>query len=637
MLCAFFGKYVSAQVRSCGTMPNLQMLLQQDPQTASRMDQIEQFTQHWVSDHPQGEHSRAVYTIPVVVHVVYNTATENISDAQIHSQIAVLNKDFSRTNTDAGNTPVVWRNIAANSGIQFCLATKDPNGLPTTGITRTATSVTAFTENNNVKRTANGGKDPWSRDKYLNIWVCDLSGIIGYAQFPGGPAATDGVVIDYKAFGTTGTASVPFHLGRTATHEIGHWLNLRHIWGDDASACTGSDLVGDTPNQADENYGCPVFPSISCSNTPNGDMFMNYMDYSNDACMNLFTNGQKARMQALFAVGGARFSLLSSTGCSSSTTVPVVSCNVPTGLYASNITTTGVKMNWSAVSGATAYSVRFKASASSLWVTSNGTTNSFTVNSLTAGTQYEFQVKTTCGTQSSAYSASAVFTTTSSGCTDNYEPNETRGTAKPFPSNLTIQAPIRSSTDVDWYRIGTTSSKRNMKITLTNLPANYNIALYSSNGTLLRQSISTGTTNETIRYNNGALATYYIQVYGNAGAYNTTTCYNLNVQLSSSAFRTAKQFARDTEEVDESEEDFIQRIYPNPAAEYLVVDFASEAETALRCNVYDLSGKVVLSQDNISAGDSQFILNTGMLQTGIYFLHVNDGKRTHVKRFLVER
>lgn len=616
-------------------MHNLQLLVQEDPATTTRMDQIEQFTQQWVADHPQGDNSRAVYTIPVVIHVVYNTATENISDAQIQSQLAVLNKDFSRTNTDAGNTPAVWQNIAANSGIQFCLATKDPNGLTTTGITRTATTVTAFTENNNVKRTVNGGKDPWNRDKYLNIWVCDLSGIIGYAQFPGGPAATDGVVVDYQAFGTTGTASIPFHLGRTATHEIGHWLNLKHIWGDDVSACSGTDQVGDTPNHADENYGCPAFPSISCNNAPNGDMFMNYMDYSNDICMNLFTNGQKARMQALFAVGGARYALLSSTGCSS-TPVPVVSCNVPTGLYASNITTTGVKMNWSTVSGATAYSVRFKASASSLWVTSNVTTNNFTVNSLTAGTQYEFQVKTTCGTQSSAYSTVATFTTTSSGgCTDNYEPNESRGAAKPFPSNLSLQAPIRSSTDVDWYRVGTTSSKRNMKITLTNLPANYNVALYSSNGTLLRQSISTGTTNETITYNNGALATYYIQVYGSGGAYSTTTCYNLAVQLSSAAFRVAKPLARDGEEI--AEEDFIQRIYPNPAAEHLVVDFSSEAETALLCNVYDLSGKIVMAHSNISAGDSQFILNTSALQTGIYFLHVNDGTRTHVKRFLVER
>src|SRR5205085_7351896 len=140
-----------------------------------------------------------------------------------------------------------------------------------------------------VKYTANGGHDAWNRDQYLNIWVCDLSGKIGYAQFPGGPAATDGVVIDYQAFGTLGTASIPFHLGRTATHEIGHWLNLRHIWGD---ANCGDDLVADTPTQQTDNGGCPSFPHVTCSNGPNGDMFMNYMDYVNDNCMNMFTAGQ---------------------------------------------------------------------------------------------------------------------------------------------------------------------------------------------------------------------------------------------------------------------------------------------------------------------------------------------------------
>ncbi|MCB0624470.1 MAG: zinc metalloprotease, partial [Saprospiraceae bacterium] len=176
--------------------------------------------------------------------------------------------------------------------------------------TRTSTSVTAFSANDNMKFNSSGGKDAWPAGSYLNIWVCDLSGgLLGYAQFPGGPASTDGVVIDYAYFGTIGTATPPFHLGRTATHEVGHWLNLRHIWGD--GPCSVDDFVTDTPTSDAANYGCPI-GHVSCSTT---DMVQNYMDYTDDACMNLYTTGQKNRMRAVFDTGGARQSLLNSTAC----------------------------------------------------------------------------------------------------------------------------------------------------------------------------------------------------------------------------------------------------------------------------------------------------------------------------------
>lgn len=247
-------------------------------------------------------------TIPVVVHVVYRTAEENISDAQIQSQMQVLNDDFRRLNSDANNT---WSQ-AADAEIEFCLATVDPNGNPTNGITRTSTTVNGFGTNDAVKFTSQGGIDAWPRDSYLNFWVCNIGGgILGYAQFPGGAAATDGVVNDYRYTGTNGTATAPFNLGRTATHEVGHWLNLRHIWGD--GGCGVDDFVADTPESDAPNYGCAA-GHTSCGSA---DMIENYMDYSNDACMNLFTQGQKTRMQALFAPGGFRASLLSSNGCGS--------------------------------------------------------------------------------------------------------------------------------------------------------------------------------------------------------------------------------------------------------------------------------------------------------------------------------
>jgi hypothetical protein len=195
----------------------------------------------------------------------------------------------------------VWSALAVDTMIRFALAKTDPNGKPTTGITRTRTTATSFTQDDSVKSTARGGQDAWPSDKYLNIWVCSLgNGLLGYAQFPGGPATTDGVVILNKAFGTVGTAAPPFNLGRSATHEIGHWLNLRHIWGD-TEDCSGSDFVDDTPNAQQPNFGKPTFPHLSCNNAPNGDMFMNYMDYVDDDSMVMFTTGQVARMQATLA------------------------------------------------------------------------------------------------------------------------------------------------------------------------------------------------------------------------------------------------------------------------------------------------------------------------------------------------
>ncbi len=184
------------------------------------------------------------------------------------------------------------------------MATKDPQGKPTKGITRTQTTQASFADDDGVKSSASGGADGWPSDKYLNLWVCALGGgLLGYAQFPGGPPQTDGVVILYTAFGTTGTATAPFNLGRTATHEIGHWLNLHHIWGD-TQHCEGTDFVNDTPNAQMPNFGKPKFPHVTCSNGPNGDMFMNYMDYVDDDTMVMFTSGQVARMNA--ALDGPR-------------------------------------------------------------------------------------------------------------------------------------------------------------------------------------------------------------------------------------------------------------------------------------------------------------------------------------------
>ena len=301
-----------------GTMALHRALLKKDPEYKQKRVEIEKFTQSDIKKQSTPTFRRRIIRIPVVVHVIYNTPEQNISDEQIRSQIDVLNHDFRKLNTDINLIHPPFQSNAADAFIEFQLAARDSNSNPTTGITRTQTNIEEFTydeETNEqpIKFSSQGGKDAWPRDIYLNIWVGKLAhGLLGYAQFPGGPAETDGVAITYQGFGTIGTAKSPYNKGRTSTHEIGHWLNLNHIWGDDKGGCTRSDNVADTPNQADSNFGSPTFPHITCNNGPNGDMFMNYMDYTDDASMYMFTKGQVARMHA--AIRGPRSSLMDSEG-----------------------------------------------------------------------------------------------------------------------------------------------------------------------------------------------------------------------------------------------------------------------------------------------------------------------------------
>ncbi|MFG1905424.1 M43 family zinc metalloprotease [Kribbella sp. NPDC048928] len=282
--------------RQCGVMDVHRRLLSTSPAYAAARSALETATIGYLAG---AQRFAGIARIPVVVHVVWNTNAQNIAQAQIDSQLDVLNRDYRATNPDTSIVPSVFSGLIADSMVEFFLATEDPNGNPTSGVTRTQTSTASFSTDDKVKATATGGIDPWPTDKYLNIWVCQLGGgLLGYAQFPGGPAETDGVVILHSGFGTNGTAAAPFDLGRTTTHEVGHYLNLFHIWGDDGSGCSGSDECADTPNAAGPNFGVPTFPHVTCSNGPNGDLFYDYMDYTDDRGMVMFTTDQVARMQA---------------------------------------------------------------------------------------------------------------------------------------------------------------------------------------------------------------------------------------------------------------------------------------------------------------------------------------------------
>jgi len=324
------------QGRACGTMQHLAEMEASDPGFGARMNQIDKQVETIISNGTFRNTGNQI-TIPVVFHILYANSAQNISNARINAQMAVLNSDYSSQNPDITGTPSVFAGVVppgpTGTGIQFCLAQRDPNGNTTDGILRIPTTVTSFPMTGDpAKFTAQGGDNAWPRDQYLNIWVCNLGNqLLGYAQFPGQSASTDGVVLLYSCVGgpTSPGTIQSYNLGRSATHEIGHWLNLRHIWGD--QTC-GNDQVADTPTQQTYNFNCPNFPHVtSCTgNAPNGDMFMNYMDYVDDDCMIMFTQGQSTRMNA--CLSGPRLSILASQGCT------------PVGLFENTPTLSGISV-----------------------------------------------------------------------------------------------------------------------------------------------------------------------------------------------------------------------------------------------------------------------------------------------------
>ncbi len=753
-----------AQQRTCHTVENHERLLNEDPQLFERLEKIENFTNHVIATGKLNT-NKAVITIPVVVHVVYNSSVQNISDAQIQSQLNVLNQDFRKLNSDLNLVPSTFAGLVADAEINFCLANRDPNGNTTSGILRVQTSKTSFSTNDGVKFSSSGGSNAWPSSQYLNIWVCNMSGgILGYAQFPGGSASTDGVVIGYTCFGTTGTAQAPFNKGRTATHEVGHWLNLRHIWGD---ATCGSDLVSDTPVHNTSNYGCPSHPrSNSCGTS--AEMFMNYMDYVDDACMQMFSNGQKARMQALFVAGGSKASLVTSPGCSGSSgggvttptycssnssssqyewisnvsfnsinnsstgsggyanytsistnvtkgssyslsltpafastsyaeyfkvyidyngdldfsdveelvysspststaittsiLIPTTSitgnvrmriimkdgvisgpcevftygevedytlniqtgtsgttCSTPTNLSNVSTSTTTASLSWTGVSGATNYSVQYKKSTATTWTTVTTTTASINLTGLSASTTYNWKVSTNCTIGSSAYISGTNFTTqaTIPSCSNAYETNNTLSTAKTITINTNSSAAIATSIDTDWYKFSNTSSAKNIRVTLSNLPADYDLRLYNSSGTLLFTSENSGTTTEQIKYNNAPVGTYYVNVYGYNGAFNASTCYTLKAERASTSYREI--------EGNESTEELIQTefidVYPNPSNGTFTYLFDSETKGECTIRVTDSYGREVFNESVYK--DDQILKNTINFENyseGIYFL-----------------
>ena len=286
-----------ASRKSCPSEEIRANLLANDADAKARYLALENGTEKFIQARKAGRVlADGTIEIPVVVNVLYRTSAENISDARIAEQISVLNKDFGATNSDISKVPSEFSAVAAgDTKVRFRLAKT----------VRKSTTVRSWKTNDAMKKSSSKGIDATDPTQYFNIWVVgDMSSILGYATFPESSGLwNDGVVLAAPFVGVTG-ASAPYNLGRTATHEVGHYLNLRHIWGD---AKCGSDLVADTRTQTTANYGKPTYPLMNtCGGVSRSVMFMNYMDYVDDAAMFMFSAGQKDRMQAVLTSTGAR-------------------------------------------------------------------------------------------------------------------------------------------------------------------------------------------------------------------------------------------------------------------------------------------------------------------------------------------
>lgn len=297
---------VYAQLKRCATYTVRAKEDQLHPGYAVKRASFENAYESWIKTQAALKKKDSIF-IPVVVHVIWHNAEENIVDRQVQSQIDVLNADFNSLNADTINTPSYFKERHGKTNFYFRLAKQTPDGLPTNGISRRYTTVdSGFGIDDQVQYTAAGGEDPWDPAHYVNIWICKFSiNTFAYTYFPGGSLRKEGIVCDYHYFGTKGTVKPPYNLGRTISHEMGHYFNLDHTWGPTdityAADCTDDDHVYDTPLQSVANYVCPGFPNISCI-PDTSDAYMDYMDYTDDACMNLFTKGQVERMVASYYI-----------------------------------------------------------------------------------------------------------------------------------------------------------------------------------------------------------------------------------------------------------------------------------------------------------------------------------------------
>lgn len=412
--------------KKCHTNEAIENLFNSYPQLRTQQQSVEEQISRFAASNRLTVRNAEV-TIPVVVHIVYRTTSENITDAQVRSQIDALNRDFNKENSDASRIPSVFTSIAADCDIRFQLATTDPQGSETYGIVRHYSSNLTWGVSDDIKMPSKGGFAPWNPSKYMNIWVCNMGGrSIGFASFPGMPAEYDGIVIDYRAFGTNGTAKAPYSMGRTCVHEVGHYLGLYHIWGD--SNC-GDDHITDTPTQEADHKGTPSFPQHSnCNGTQTVDMFMNYMDYVNDDAMFMFTKGQKDKMLATLTVNRS--------GLIQASAAPLRSTCAVQEIAVTAVQPTTATLTWDAITSVKYYTLEYKKEKENVWLSVTANTPNFILGNLDAETTYACRVKSDC--DNATFSKEGVFTTKSKVNKNGYDAQAVRSYPNPVSDAITL-------------------------------------------------------------------------------------------------------------------------------------------------------------------------------------------------------
>jgi len=543
---------------------------------------------------PSFRSSGEVYTIPVVVHIVYENSDENISDSQVLSQIEVLNTDYRKMNPDASMVPSLFANLVTDGEIEFCLATVDPDGNSTTGITRTTTDVNEFDNNNRVKSDTDG-KPPWAADRYLNIWVCDLRpGLLGFATKPGTSLSIDGVVVDYEHFGTEGTAKFPYNRGRTSTHEVGHYLGLKHLWGNGGCGANNDcpdnsdDDISDTPCQENEHGGCPVFGSSSTISCGSQDMFMNYMDYVHDACMYMFTTEQVSLMR--FHLNNQRASLLQSTP---------VACD-PTGGEGCNKLATSLQMGFEDNENFDKWTIVNANDDSKSWSISEG-----------------------LGQESGARTGSAcmAYTWSISNDADDWF----------FTPCVEVRGDKQYKLHF-WYATGNDFSSTNyvekMKVGFADSPSPDALLDNTIDFGEVLQPYNSNTTN-----NNYKEVVVDIPNFGTKDIYVGFQCYSEPDQHSLLIDDIEIEMLVGTNEVISND---AFDIYPNPAKNHLLIDLDFDENIEhLQISLVDITGRTLSTKvfENYSKGSLQFDIND--YPNGVYFINIQADEATITQKIIV--
>ena len=599
--------------------------------------------------------TNAIITIPIVVHVIYNGqavgTAPNISDVQVESQITVLNQDFRKTGPGSNTNPV-----GADTEIQFVLAKQDPNGNPTNGIDRVSLCKDSWT--NSDIETILKPNTIWDPTQYLNLWTVELDDnkLLGYAQFPegsgliglsgaGGTAATDGVVIRYNAFGSgIGPSYIlksPYNRGRTTTHEIGHWLGLIHIWGEGSSCTSNTDHCADTPTAKDPNYGCPTGMD-SCTSRSEVDMIENYMDYTDDSCMNIFTQNQKTRMNTVMTNSPRRSSLKTSNKGNAiplfandaevkfEYSCPPITCSTSVNQITQKIiiynrgsaTLTSVTGNY-AINGGTALPFSWSGSL----LTNKFATVNITINATTNGTVAVTIVNANIIADQRASNNTATGTYTLPTAPDNFAFSDyTFRLQRDYYGSETTWELKNNTTGTILYKGGSYTDTYVNATTVSPIPA-----LITQNWTLANNQCYTFTINDSGK--DGICCGTALGDSG-TGYYDIKSSDGLTVITSGASFTASQSKSFTTNSLGNKEFETFNAIflYPNPTKGTLNISVPSSFGLPNGYTITNTLGQIILQKEVSEAID--LTINTSSLSNGIYFITVTKENDKKTMRFI---